>query len=255
MSWLVAGIVEVVKWLANEAATIGLVVWQVIKIIGGAILDVAGVVGRTFVRVWGFFGKFWNSVLRPFVTWSWQQIQKLHAWLKDTLGPVLKFLNAVREDILRIYDKWLKPIFVTLDVLRSITRLLAEFHVPFAQKIDDKLSALETRLLRPIRFALEKVNEAIGWIDRIVTFDGLFQRLTLIESQWRYVGDMWNVLLKHQPAGVSFAENERRRQQPGHQITAGELSKQLTEYYTTGGGDLAPDVAALSPVWTGLAGN
>jgi hypothetical protein len=54
--------------------------------------------------------------------------------------------------------------------------------VPFAQAIERKLADLESRLLVPIRFALAKVNEAINWINRIVDLDGLFQRLTLIES-------------------------------------------------------------------------
>ena len=144
-----------------------------------------------FSRVWDVLTKFYDRVLRPFVTWSWSNILKLHAWLRDTFGPILKFLDELRRDVLQIYDKWLRPIFAAIDAVRATLRLLADFHVPFAQAIDDKLAALEERLLRPIRLALSKLNEVIYWIDRIVDLNGLFERLTLVASAWKYERDLW----------------------------------------------------------------
>jgi hypothetical protein len=190
---LVAGIIEVAKWVADEAVTIAVVIWNVLRLIGGFLIDFGVIVAKVFVKVWDFFGRFYTNILRPFVSWTWNGILKLHTWLKTTLTPVLKFLQAARVDILQIYNKWLKPIFTTIDVTRSLLRVLETFHVGFAQKLDAQLAALENRLLVPIRFALAKINEASDWINRIIDLDGVFQRLTLIASLLKYERDMWGV--------------------------------------------------------------
>lgn len=190
---IIGAIVEVGKWLADKAVTIGLVIYHASRIVALALWRFGGAVARVFSKAWDLLSRFYTRVLRPLVEWSWRTVQKIHAWLKDTLGPVLKLLQTIRRDILQIYEKWLRPIFDTIAVLRSLTRLLALFHVPFAKKIDAALAELEARLLQPIRLALQKVNEAIYWVDRIVDFDGYFQRLTLIASALRYERDMWGV--------------------------------------------------------------
>jgi hypothetical protein len=165
------------------------------------------------------------------------------------LKPDSAHLRALRTWILKAYDKWLRPIFATIDVTRAILRLLADFHVPFAQSIERKLADLESRLMVPIRFALAKINEAINWINRIVDLDGLFQRLTLIESAWRYSGDMWNVLLGHPPTGVSAADNAQRRAQTVKPLDAHELADQTREYYATGTGELATQIDSVVGEW------
>ena len=212
------------------------------RIVGLAFARFGGAVASIFMKVWGALRTFYAAAVRPFVEWSWRNIQKLHAWLRDTFGPVLKFLNAVRDDILRIYERWLRPILDTIDAVRQTLRALELFHVPFAQKIDDALARLEERLLRPIRFALEKVNEAINWINRIVDLNGFFQRATLIESQWKYIGDTWAALLKHSPDGISREDNARRKERPVDELDPKALRDAVIEYYTTGGGPLAPAI-------------
>jgi len=206
-----------------------------------------------FAKSWDLLTRFYTRILRPFVEWSWRNIVKLHTWLKDTFGPVLKFLQDVRDDILRIYTKWFRPILDTIDALRQTVRLLEAFHVPFARKIDEALDALERRLLQPIRLALTKINELANWINRIIDLNGLFQRLTLIESAWHYTGDLWNVLLKHRPFGVSSAENAALHQLPYPSSDGKRLTTDLREFHHAGAGELAPSINELVPVWRSLA--
>jgi hypothetical protein len=247
--FIIAAIVEVAKWIADEASTIAVVLWNVLKIVGSTLVNIGQAVGRVAVKLWGFFRSFYSAVLKPFVRWAWKEILRLHAWLAKELGPILKHLRALRTWILKAYDKWLRPIFATIDVTRAILRLLADFHVPFAQSIERKLADLESRLMVPIRFALAKINEAVNWINRIVDLDGLFQRLTLIESQWRYSGDLWNVLLGHPPTGVSASDNAQRRQQTVKPLDARTLADQVATYYATGAGELAPKVDVAAQLW------
>lgn len=223
--------------------------YEVILIIGQYLIKFGGAIAEVFKKTWDFFQVVWSSTIKPFIQWSWKMIKKLHTWLDTTLKPLLKFLDAARKDILNVYDKWFKPIFVTLDLMRQFLKALEIFHVPFAQKADAAISALEARLLAPMRLALQTINEITGWVNRIINLDGLFQRLTLIESQWHYVGDTWNVLLKHKPAGVSFADNAARRARTVPAVDPKVLSDAVADYHTTGGGALGPDIDDGAALW------
>lgn len=253
ISVIIGAIVEVGKWLADKAVTIAVVIYHATRIVGLALFRFGKAVAGVFGKAWDLLSAFYANVLKPFVQWSWKIIVKLHDWLKGVFAPLLKFLQAVRDDILKIYDKWLKPIFDTIDALRQTLRALELFHVPFAKKLDDALASLEARLLQPIRLALTTINELVNWINRIVDFNGLFQRLTLIESAWHYSGDVWNVLLKHRPDGVSLEENADLHRLPYPSTDPRRLATGLREFYRTDAGELAPAIDALVPVWRSSA--
>ena len=215
-------------------------IYQVLKLVGSALVDFGGAVGGVFVKVWGYLDAFYGRVLKPFVSWAWTQVQRVHNWAVKTFGPLIKHLELLREWILRTYDKWLKPIFETITALRGILRVLEVFHVPFADAIDRKLADLEARLLVPIRFALTKINELINWVDRIVTFDGLFQRLTLVASLLRYDRDLWKAWW----SGLHKTERDKPTT-PGNWpegTTPKDYASSVAAYMTTGGG---PDSAVL----------
>lgn len=229
--------------------TIALVIYHATRIVGLGILHFGRLVGGVFVKVWNHFEAFYGRVLKPFVSWAWTQITRIHNWAVKTFGPLIKNLELLRAWILRVYDRWFKPIFATIDALRATLRVLETFHVPFAAAIDRKLADLEARLLEPINEAMARINQVINWVDRIVTFDGLFQRLTLIESQWRYVGDTWAVLLKHQPAGVSAEQNAALHALKVRPVDPKRLTAALVVHYRAGAGELQPAIDELVPVW------
>lgn len=199
-----------------------------------------------FKRTFDFFSKVWQTTIRPFIGWAWRQVQRLHTWLEKTLAPALNFLKSVRAWILDHYDHWLRPIFQAIDATHQTLELLEAFHVPFARKLDAWLTAFEDKVNEKIGYALTRVNEAINWIDRIVSIDGTFQRLTLIQSQWKYVGDTWAVLLKHQPAGVSSEENAALHRLEVPVETPRHLAGELEAYDAAGAGELAPIINELT---------
>ena len=65
-------------------------------------------------------------------------------------------------------------------------QILARLHVPFAQAIDEHLAWLEGKLLAPIQQIYYRLNEAMNWINRIITLDGYLQQITLLRSIWKY---------------------------------------------------------------------
>jgi hypothetical protein len=186
-------IVSAFGWLAGQAVTVAVTVAQVAIMIGQAIGQFAVLTASVFARVFGFLRSFWSGVLRPFISWSWEQIERLSGWLRRTFEPLIKFLQDVRTEIQKIYDRWLRPIFDTIDLTRRVLQVLATLRVPFARELDRKLAELEGFLLRPILELYRLLNTAMDWINRIVTLDGLLQRLTLIASLVRYQKDALNV--------------------------------------------------------------
>lgn len=204
---IITGVVAVFQWLAGAAVTVAVTVAQAAIMIGTAIAHFSILVAGVFSRVWGYLSKFWGNVLRPFVGWAWKQIQALHTWLKNTLKPLVDFIERVRKYVDAIYQRWLKPILDTIEATRRVFQLLAQLHVPWAREIDRKLASVESRLLAPIRELYARLNEAMNWINRIVDFNGYFQRLTLIASLMRYQADalkVWWTSVHHPLAGAKL---------------------------------------------------
>jgi hypothetical protein len=193
LAGLISAIAAVFGWLADKAVTIGTILWQVAVLIGRAVgqamIGVASVLGKTF----GVLGKLWSNVLRPFVGWAWREFQALHAWLERTFRPALEFLYKVRAKILELYTKYMRPVLDTIEITRRLLQLLAALRLEWARTLDRKLAELEHRLTLPLLEAMRAINWTINWIDRIVDFDGFFQRVTLIQSLLRYERDAWNV--------------------------------------------------------------
>lgn len=183
------------------------------------------------------------------MSWAWGELVKLHSWLKTVLGPVVNFLKAVRADILSIYTKWLRPIFTTIDAVRATLQLLADFHLKFAQQLDAALTALEQKLLAPIQFALQQINQLINWTTLVIDEFGLFQRATLLHSLYRDAANAWAIVLGGAMAGSTLGGRGAGGSSAIVGVTADNLASALQDYYTDDSGDLAPAIDATAALW------
>lgn len=247
MTAIIGAVVAAFGWIADKAVTIATILWHVIVIVGQALARFALAIGHIFVKVYKLLGSFWQNVLKPFVAWTWGRIDKLVGWLNRTFGPVLKFLELLRSRVLKIYDTYFKPIFDTIEVVRRVLQLLAALRIDFARELDAKLAALEDRLLWPIREAMLRINQVSDWVDRIVTLDGLLQRITLIQSTFRYAEDSWRALYNGTEPTVTAADRERIRS-GGNALALEEAGRQARELVRTGQGPLSKYVEAGSNV-------
>lgn len=229
-------------WLADKAVTIATVLWHVAVFVGKALWDVAVQIARVFKALYGFLGKFWNSILKPLVKWVWQTYQRLRKWLEDTLGPVLKFLYTVRCELLKFYDKWLRPVLETITVIRRTLQLLAALRIEWARDLDRKLADLEDRLLAPVQFLLRKVNQVIDVVNRVVTLDGLLQRVVLLQSIARDIVGVANTWHQAFSRPVTAGEREAALAQNPHK-TGAQLAREFVAYLETGQGPHAASIA------------
>lgn len=161
---------------------------SIITAIGQTAAEFARDTASVFGTVLGLLRKFWDRILFPLIRRLDGYVVRLFKWLRDTFGPIIEFLREVRRKILDFYNKWFRPIFDTIDAIRRVLGVLSFFGLSWARELDAKLAALQDALMRPIRLLLEKLNEVIDIVDRIMTLDGLLQRITLLRSVARDVG-------------------------------------------------------------------
>ena len=210
----------------------------VIVTIGQTLAEFARDTASVFGSVWGFIRKFWDRVLFPLIQRLDRYIVRLFKWLKDTFGPVIEALIWLRAKILAFYAKWLGPIFDTIDVLRRILGIFSLFGLDWSRKLDQKLAELQDALMRPIRLVVEKINQVIDVVDRIVTLDGLLQRITLLRSYARDIRYVWNAWNNSQSKPLTEAERAAAAAAGGHKSTQ-LIERDFDTYVATGEGPYA----------------
>lgn len=213
LEWLRDGIVGLGKTLAEFAAQTGLML----------------------ARVVGLLRRFWARVLLPLLRRLEGWADRIQKWLRSTFGPIIEALLWLRRKIFEIYDRWLRPIFDTIDVIRRVLSVLSFLHLDVARKLDAKLAALEERLRRPLELVIRKVNEAIDIVDRVITLDGLFQRLALLRSIERDIGRIGAIW--HAAQSRPLTDEERRTDASAPGLKPPEQSvSDLRAYLRTGDG-------------------
>jgi hypothetical protein len=218
---VVAYLVTAVAWLAGALATF---------------LASAGAV---FAKIWDGLKIVWSDVLKPTLVWMDKAFTRVQVWLKDTFGPVFKWLQRVRDELNAVYNKFVKPVVDTIEFLRQLNRVLVTFHITFLQKLDTTLEQIEQRIEEPILWLNRKLSEVQNAVNFIVTADGFFQRLTLIKSMSHYVPDwvngFWN---SHIDKGaLSAALSAPVAEQP--RVDVSIYSAELGNYFANGAGAYA----------------
>lgn len=191
LSWSV----KALWWFATTTAN-GL------KVVGQALLVAAK-------KSWEFFRLTYDKVLKPAVLKFWRWFDKLRRWLDDTFAPVLKFLKDVKDAVLDFYKTFVRPWLDLIDIARRALRVLSSLGLGWARRLDAKLAALQEGIDRPFRLVLREINKIINVVNRIVTADGLFQRLTLIRSIGRDFEQVWSAITT--PYAKPPTEQERKQ--------------------------------------------
>ncbi len=196
---------------------------------------------RGFRKAWDFTRALYDDILKPAWSKVWALVDRVRDTLERLFKPVLQFLRHVRAELLKFYDHWIRPVLDTIDVARKWLRVLSALHLDFAKTLDAKLAGIEDRIDGAFRFALGKVNEVINLVNRVVTADGLFQRLALvrsIERDMRYVAQAW-----WSAQGRRLSDDEKARRTAAEELpTVEDDSDEVNVLLRFNDGPLAPVV-------------
>jgi hypothetical protein len=242
-------LIGVVEWIWNGfqaalSATVQFLVWAY----GALTVAVTGIAnglaaaGHALLialkRVWDFFGRVYEDVLKPAWAKFWGWFDKFTAWLDRTVGPVLQWLERVRATLVGWWSTWIRPWLDLIDVTRKILNTLGALGLQWARALDARLGQIESAIEAPFRFVLAQLNQVIDIVNRIVTIDGLLQRAALIRSlardydyAWRAIANPWQAAFDHNSTPPIDREIEPR--------TTAQIAAAYGAYVTTGGGDRA----------------
>lgn len=169
--------------------------WRVVVLIGQGARELAGYAWTGLRKAWDLFKLTYRQVIKPAWQAIWRWIDATKAWLERTFGPVINFLNKVRTWITDFYSTYVQPILDVIGIGRRVLGVFSAFGLEWARRLDRRLADLEARINAPFLFLIAQLNRVTDVINRIVTADGLFQRLALIRSIERDLG----------PIGDAFA--------------------------------------------------
>ncbi len=205
--------------------------------------------GKALARALVSLGRLAGGALKTFVLWAGRKLAALEQWLKDLFAPLLRLLKTLKDHIDDIYKRFIRPIIDTIEFIRQINRVLNLFHIRVLNQLDTTLQQIEQRIEEPFLWARAQITQLQNWIDRIVTFDGLFQRLTLIRSLARYapawMNGFWNGQIdKGAKAGTDYS---RGRDYPLDDAGANGL--ELGRFFRREDNRMQGEVDELVPLW------
>ena len=128
--------------------------------------------------------RLYTNIIKPLIAKIVSAVRRLSQLLHKWLDPIVRWLKRIRYEILKFYEKFVRPVLDAIDIIRRTLGLLGSLGVDWAKTLEQKLGALERRIQQPFDYLLGKINELIGWVNRIITIDGLLQRFTLFQSLW-----------------------------------------------------------------------
>lgn len=171
-----------VEGMRSDVSSLGKSLTSMIVQVAGQVASSLGVVRRFIQKV---FSKLYDMLAKL--------VTKIARILDKIFGPIIDFLDKVKFHLKKIYDKVIKPIIDTIEFVRSVLKLLSLFHIDWAKKLDTKLQQLEEYVLAPYELIVAKLNEVSNWINRIVTLNGLLQKVLLLQSLLRDAGAVSNL--------------------------------------------------------------
>jgi hypothetical protein len=121
---------------------------------------------RILVTVFRTIAKFlhhiWENYVKAAIRWLASHVLKLRAWLKRTIGPILKRLQKIKQ----WYDEHiLKQQLRLLQMIQRIRRILGIlrlFHIKWAAKLDNVLADVQNRIRRDIALIRGTLNQIIN---------------------------------------------------------------------------------------------
>lgn len=152
---IIAAIQAALVWLYNALISVILFFWNLIVSLVNTLVAIFKTIGKFLLNVW-------NNYIKKGILWLADHIQKLRAWLKRVLSPVVKFFQKLK----RWYDTHiLAQQLRLLQIIQRIRRflgILRLFHIGWAAKLDNALADLQNRIQQQIAFVRGIFNQIIN---------------------------------------------------------------------------------------------
>jgi len=181
--------------------------------LGNALLSFASRIARTVGRLLQAVHGLWVRILEPALQRIERIALRVGRILDRVLKPYLDFLMKLRRLVFDLYERFFRPLIKTIETIRKITSILAILRVPFARQLDQRLARIQSQIMAPLVYVLQKLSEVGGFLNVILTARWILQRPLFTNSMHAYAGTMVNMWWNAQTTGPS-AEMKARFEAP-----------------------------------------
>lgn len=150
--------------------------------VGDALMRFAWRIARAAGKVLQSVQALWVRVLRPLLTVVERILIRVNLIIDRVLRPVLEAIERYREAILMIYEQIFRPVILAIETVRRMLAILKFARLGFAKRLDDRLARLEGKVAAPILDALRTINTMGGWINYLLTLEGIIREGPLLAS-------------------------------------------------------------------------
>jgi hypothetical protein len=192
---------------------------------------------------WSWLGELFKGVLEILkgivhLKWSeiWQGLQDVVQALKDWhrwyVNNVQKPIQQTKQRFRKLHDMYILPVLKIVDTLRRISGVVGLFNKRLAAKLNSIFFRIEGALLAPLRIWQNRINSLGGILRSILTPLGYLDRATLLNSVWRDIGHIREIL--RNPLGAAIVAAG-----PASRPLIAEQVADLRSYFDSGNGPLA----------------
>jgi len=247
-----AWLITLGQWIWNgiQAATTATVAFlsATVQILWSVVRATGSLLWKVGSHVWTFFRATWDHVLKPAWDKVFKFVDRVHDWAEKYLGPTLRKLNDLRKRLNGFWKTYVRPILDIIDVTRRVLQLATTLHIPFAHAIDVALGNIEATIERRYQQLLGALNDIINLVNRVITLDGLVQRVALIRSLERDYVFAWRALTNSfvalRDVGAEHTEATQKRSDLAHTVTA-----DTRQYMRDGTGPRAAALDEMALIW------
>jgi hypothetical protein len=221
--------------------------WRAIVLLGKGAAEIAGYAWTGLRKTWSALK---DAVLHPKKAWEklWRWVDNAEQWLKDTFGPTLDWLQNLARKLRDFYRDYVQPWLDIIDVTRRALRVLGALGIEWAKQLDAKLGAIEDAIASRFLQIVGYLNDVINVVNRVVTADGLFQRLAYIRTLQRDWVLSWKTLVAGYAKPVTATERAETDKR-----TAAKTQQQVTSdvraYMRDGSGPDAGLFSEMAAQW------
>jgi hypothetical protein len=149
-------------WLINTLVSVVQFFWNLI-------VHIVKVLVVLFQAIAKFLDHLWKNYVKRAIQWLASHVQKLRAWLKRTIGPIIKRLQKIKQWYDQHILKQQLRMLQMIQNLRRILGILRLFHVKWAAKLDGALADMQNRIETTIAVVRGTLNQIINTL--AIAFD------------------------------------------------------------------------------------
>lgn len=172
--------------------------------IGNALTAAIAAVMHAMGAILRFLQGIWDNILHAIIDLLKKVVEQLGHLYRDILPKIADWVRKIRDRILQIYERLVRPLILILMRVHTILRILAAFHIKWAARLDQQLQQLQSLILKPILWLLGQINGIVNVLNWILDLKMLIQRTLMINSLFATAGTWTKMFYNVQTGATTY---------------------------------------------------